>query len=406
MLATYRQLSRNTIALSMTIGLVLTTYFSWAPLLALHLRNLGANELQIGGVFSVYALARALPALLGGVLADRFGRKWVIILPGLFIIPLYFVAGFTTDWVVLAVTLTLSNVMGAIQWPSMQAMVSESDEARRAAAFSFMEIFVLAAAIIGPLAGSFLLAPLGIAGLILLDAVGLIPATLARIFFLSETHHIHQRASLDLRGWRQSAPRAVWWIILANGLFTLTLGLTFEGPFSALLANDVWRLNEQQIQWVNAVGAAAALVGVWIGGKSDLWGGKRVWMLAALGLALTLASWGLAPGWEIGIIFFVLARVFYETIFIVAETILAQYSTRATRSSMFGVMTTVGGITNAAGPTIGAWAAAASSLAAPFLLAALSQLASIGVLARIKGAPLVEPEQVVSEEFVAAQLLE
>ena len=48
MLKQYRQLSRNTIILSASVGLVLTAYFAWSPLVALHLRDLGASEFEVG----------------------------------------------------------------------------------------------------------------------------------------------------------------------------------------------------------------------------------------------------------------------------------------------------------------------------------------------------------------------
>jgi MFS family permease len=406
MFAQYRQVSRNTFILSMTVGLVLTAYFAWWPLLALHLRDLGANDLQLGVSFSIFTLAHALPALLGGVLADRFGRKWVFAGPGILLTPLYILAGLTSDWLVLTIILIFTNFLGALQWPAMQAFMSESDEAHRAAAFSLMEVFVLGAAIAGPLFGSFLLGSLGVSGLIILHAILLVPATWARIFLLQETHHASQRSPLKRAALRRMVTPAAFWIIAANALFWLTLGLSFEGPFSALLANDVWGLDEQQIQWLNSLGAGVALIGIWLGSRADTWGGRRVWILSALGFAIALVGWGFSPSWQFGLVFFLVAHIFYETIFIMSEVMLAQHSTRATRSSVFGLMTTVGGFSHAVGPTLGAWAASVTSLAAPFVLAAASQVASVFLIARITDAPEADSGEIMPEEFVAAQLLD
>lgn len=403
MLTQYRQLSRNTILLSASVGLVLTAYFAWSPLVALHLRDLGASEFQVGVAFSIFTLAHYLPAMLGGVLADRFGRKWVFTAPGILLVPLYFLGGLTRDWILLSVILTVSNFVGAMQWPAMQAFMSESDEAHRATAFSFMEIMVLGAAIVGPLISSALLPLLGVAGLIFAHGIVLVPATVARAVLLKETHHHSQGTTLDLRKWRTSFPGAIFWIVTANALFALALGLSFEGPFSALLANDVWHLAQVQIQWVNAAGAAVALIGVWLGGKADVWGGKRIWIFSAIGFAITLVGWGLSSRWEIGIVFFLTAHVFYETIFIVAETMLAQHSNKATRSSVFGLLTTAAGFSTAAGPTVGAWSAGLTSLAAPFIIAAVSMITSLGLLVRVTDAENKNGEEIIPEEFVAGQ---
>jgi MFS family permease len=103
-------------------------------------------------------------------------------------------------------------------------------------------------------------------------------------------------------------------------------------------------------------------------------------------------------------VFFLAAHAFYETIFIVAETLLAQHSTRATRSSVFGFQTTMAGFATAAGPTLGAWSAALTSLAAPFLLGAVSMIASLGLLTRVSDGTDAEPGEVIPEEFVATQV--
>lgn len=404
MLTSYRQLSRNTIVLSMTVGFVLTAFFAWSPLLALHLRDLGATDLQVGIAFSIFTLAHYLPAMLGGVLADRLGRKWVIIAPGLILAPLYLIGGMTRDWFVLTAVLSCTNFVGAMQWPAMQALMSESDEERRALAFSFMEIFVLGAAILGPLLSSFALPILGVAGLILAHGIVLLPATAARILVLRETHHHSQRGRVSGAQWRAAFPNTILWIVAANALFALALGLSFEGPFTALLANDVWRLNQVQIQYVNAAGAAVALLGVWLGGKADTWGGRRIWIYSAIAFAVTLAGWGLSPTWEIGLVFFLAAHIFYETIFIVAETMLAQHSTRATRSSVFGFQTTIAGFATAAGPTVGAWSASLWTLAAPFMIGAVSMLSSLGLLVRVTDGRDQQSGEILPEEFVATQV--
>ena len=36
-----------------------------------------------------------------------------------------------------------------------------------------------------------------------------------------------------------------------------------------------------------------ALIGVWLGGKADVWGGKRIWVFSAIAFAITLAGWGI-----------------------------------------------------------------------------------------------------------------
>lgn len=384
MLSQYRALSRNTITVSATVGLVLIAYFAWSPVLPLYLRKLGAGEVEIGVAFSIFTLANAAPALFGGILSDRVGRKWVITAPGVLVVPLYLFAGISRDWFLVAAALAATFFLGAIQYPAIQALISESDETQRASAFAMLEFFVLGAAIVGPLIGSFLLDNFGVNGLLLGHGFAVIPATLARARWLHETHHEIHRSQFELTRWRGAITPQGLWITAANALFMLALGLSVEGPFGTLLANDLWKLDDQQIEWVWAVGAAVALIGVWLGGKADQWGGRRIWVVSALGMAVGLIGWGLSAHWEIGIGFMFGAFIFYETIFIVAQTLLAHHTTPITRSFVFGFTTTVGGFATAAGPVLGAWLTSASSLAAPFLAAALACVVSIAFVSFVR----------------------
>lgn len=406
MFANYRQLSRNTYVLAASIGLVLSAYFMWAPLLGLYLRDLGASDVEVGLAFTIFALAHTLPAMVGGLLADRIGRKWVIIGPAFILTPFYILAGVTQDWLVLTALLTVTNIVGAMQWPAMQALLSESDEQRRATAFALIEIFVLGAAVVGPLVGSLLLPLVGVGGLFIVHGLALVPATFARARWIHETHQVQQRAKFELRNLRGAIPAAARWVIAANVLFALTLGLSLEGPYVSILANDQWGLGEQQIQWMNAIAALMALLGVWLGGKADQWGGRRIWIVSTFGLAISLIAFGMSASWQVGVLFFFTAHIFYETVFIVSETLLAHYSTPANRSFLFGFTQTVSGIANAMGPTVGAWLISFSRLAATFIAAAAASLLTLAPLSQVEEVQGKVEEGIVAEEFVAANIAE
>lgn len=406
MFANYRQLSQNTFVLAATIGLVLSAYFMWAPLLGLYLRDLGASEVEVGLAFTILALAHTLPAMLGGLMADRFGRKWVIIGPAFILIPFYVLAGVTRDWLVLTELLTVTNVVGAMQWPAMQALLSESDEERRATAFALIEIFVLGAAVVGPLVGSVLLPLVGVGGLFIVHGLVLVPATYARVRWIHETYRPHLKAKFKVADWRSAIPKAARWVIAANVLFALTLGLSLEGPYVSILANDQWGMGEQQIQWMNAIAALMALFGVWLGGKADQWGGRRIWTVSTFGLAISLTAFGLSSSWQVGALFFFTAHIFYETVFIVSETLLAHYSTPANRSFLFGFTQTVSGIANAMGPTVGAWLISFTRLAATFVAAAAASLLTLAPLSQVADVQGKVAEGIVAEEFVTANIAE
>ncbi len=386
MFSSYRRLSRNTFVLASSIGAVLLAYFAWNSLLPLHMRELGANDVEIGIAFSFFILVHNIPAVAGGMLADRVGRRWLILGPGFVLTPLYILAGLTTDWRILTVLLLGTNAAGAVQWPAMQAMISESDEETRATAFSLIEIFVLSASVAGPLLGAVLLPYTGVGGLIILHGIIMALATWVRWQQLEETHVAEPEQAPAWKERGAAITRPVVWIIAAYTLASLALGLSAGGPFMALMSHDVWGLTDQQIQQVMSFSSLAAFGGIWLGSRADRWGARRMWLIAAAGFALSLVGWGLAPNAWIGVWFVALNNLCFEAVFIISETVLAHYTARTTRSFVFGLLGTVGGLVEAAGPTVGTGLVNLWRLPATFLAGAV-----VGGASLIALVPLTEP---------------
>jgi len=88
-------LNRNVAVLSGTVFLFAAAWFSWYPILPLHLRHLGATDAQVGLAYTLMQLGYHGMQLLGGLLADRFGRKRVIVWPTFAYLPLYLLAAAT-----------------------------------------------------------------------------------------------------------------------------------------------------------------------------------------------------------------------------------------------------------------------------------------------------------------------
>jgi MFS family permease len=261
----------------------------------------------------------------------------------------------------------------------MQAMISESDEGTRATAFSLIEVFVLSAAVLGPLIGSVLLPFVGVDGLLILHGLSLVPATWVRARELKETRQVVPAHLRQPKQWRLALAPSVLWIIGAYMLASFALGLTAAGPFYAMMAHDVWGLADQQIQQVLSISSLAAFAGVWLGSHADRWGVRRVWVLATIGFAATLAGWGLSPTAGVGVIFMMFNTLFFETVYIAWETLLAHRTTAESRSLVFGLCGTLGGGMQATGPAVGTGLVRLTGLPATFLAGAL--VAAVGAVA-------------------------
>ncbi len=115
-------LNRNVVVLSGTVFLFAGAWFSWYPILPLHLRDLGATNAQVGLAYTLMQLGYQGMQLVGGLLADRFGRKRVIVWPTFAYLPLYLLAATTHNWGLLVTWLVVAATWGCTSrwrpWPA------------------------------------------------------------------------------------------------------------------------------------------------------------------------------------------------------------------------------------------------------------------------------------------------
>jgi len=372
-------LNRNLAVLSGTLFANLFARFMWYPLLPLHLRALGANEWEIGVSFTLIGIAQTLFAVFGGALADRYGRKTLIAAPTFLMGPLYAVAAITNNWAVVVAMLVGAFAIGALQWPAFSALIAESSEEERVArAYSFTESAVLIGAIAGPLTGAALLATFDIPAMILLNGGMLMVTAALRLWGLRES--THRAVGSALPKLRVAIDANVRWFIAAGACITVAFTISF-GPYFAILARDAWRNTEAEINLLYAAGNVAALLGIVLGRSSDRWGARRVLMLGALGYGIGAIAWGIAPTWQWGLVPLLIAFCFSEAMYIAEQTLQADITTRETRSSVIGVITTTTGFIGGLGPTLGAWLITLGGNPLPFVAAgALGLLAIAAVL--------------------------
>lgn len=392
-------LNRNLAVICVTILANLFVRYLWYALLPLYLRTLGASDWEIGISFTAIGLAHTVFAIFGGALADRFGRRVLIAVPSIAMGPLYFVAGLTHSWVIVVAMLTGIEIFNAVQWPAMSAFITEaSDEDRVARSFSFSETAVLVGLTLGPIAGAALLSSLDISTMILLSGVAMISTGLLRAWGLRDSPR--RVAGSALPQLRTAIDANVRWFIALGACVSISFAICF-GPYFAILARDAWHNSEAEINLLWAVGSVASLVGILFGRLSDRWGGRRVFVLSALGFGTSTIAWGIAPSWQWGLIPLLIAFAFSEAMFIAQQTIQAEITSPETRSSVIGVIVTTTGLLGGMGPTIGAWLITLGGNALPFIMAgALGLLATpalIPIRKKVERAPQVVASSVQAE---------
>lgn len=368
-------LDRNLSIVSATIFANLFARYTYYALLPLHLRSLGANELQVGIVFTALTLARSLFGIVGGALGDRIGHKTMIVLATFAMGPFFVLAGLGTDWLTVAAMLIMVEMCGAFQWPSLNAFIIESSDANRVArSFSFTESAVLLGLIIGPLAGAALIGVFNIPLLMIFNGIVLMLNGITRAVGLRESTVRRTRSTMPKL--RAAIDVNVTWYIVAGILVVAAFGMVY-GPFFAILARDAWQNHDAEINLLWSIGSFASLGGILLGRLSDHWGGRRVFIISAIGFGLSTVLWGLAPTWEWGLVPLMLSFMFSEAMFMAQQTIQAAITSPETRASVIGVIITTTGLVGGLGPAFGAWLVTLGGNPLPFIAAGVMGLLTV-----------------------------
>jgi predicted MFS family arabinose efflux permease len=359
-------LQRNVMVISLTLFAVLAAYFSWYLLLPLYLRQLGASNFQVGLSYALWTISWAAMQLAGGFLADKVGRKPMIVLPTFVAVLLYYLVGISRSWQTLVVFLVLVNSCSAIQWPAFLSMLAESvPNHRQGAAFSLMELFVVLGITVGPAVGAALLPQIGLPALMMITALVAFPCAVIRAIFLRET-----KARVPTEGGR----RAPWLLQRRHGtflvaaiFFALALTLTVYGPFIALYAKDIISLGESQINLMFALGGLAAVSLSLLGGKIiDRAGSQRVLMFCLLAFPLVLITWTLTRSFLWSSSIYVMSYLFFHAANISYQIQLTSIGPPTHRGSMVGIFGSISGMISAAGPLLGSFLASRAGAAMPF----------------------------------------
>jgi MFS family permease len=378
------------VLLSTTL-LMVGTRFLWYRLLPLYLRRLGANEAQVGTVFTVVLLLGPLQ-LVGGYISDRWGRRYAIAIPSLLLVPALIIGALAEHWAWLAAMTWWVAVVSSIQQPGFQALLAESaTDEERGRVFGLFYMILALAQMAGPAVGAVLLPVLAVSGLIGLNAIGALVSGSARLFFLREGQFaVSASAPIPTNTTSLLGEYPIRRLIVINSLFLLLLSLTRDGPFVALHAADTLGLGEQAINILFAIGGAGAVLAALLGGGlSDRLGGRQVGAIALIIHTGLLVLWG-ELGWVnwAGYALFGLSWIAVQIGIVGYSAWLSAYAPAVIRGRVLGLVGAVASLISATGPQIGTWLRNSTFLlpnsagwatrlqsSTPFMLALLTALA-------------------------------
>lgn len=279
--------NRNILAISMTTSLWSLVQQGWSPFWPKYmLDNLGATVTIIGLITAITTAERLLFQLPGGILADRYGRKRIIVYGTLIrtLSPLIYFLAPSWEWIIPA---ALINGMASLYMPAFSAIVADSlPEKRRGAGYGAYSTITNIPNMVGPLIGGLAIEAYGYefgvkVFLGLQVVVGLI-MTVVRHMILHETiegRHRDSKAPLVPTGKMfKEFPDTIKVMIVVAIIGSFSSRLVFD--LINLYALEVLLLSPAQLGLINtAVGAVATALALPGGMLSDRYGRKNNIML-------------------------------------------------------------------------------------------------------------------------------
>jgi MFS family permease len=370
---------------------MLTARLTWDRLLPTYYGDLGATDQQIGTAFSLFAAIMALFQFVGGLLADRVGRKPVAVLPILGLVGIFFWMAAVGSWQQLIVAHMAFATLASIQSPGFSALLAESVPAKeRGRAFGIVSTGGRVARAAGPALGAVLLAFAPLPTLLRWTAVVAIGVTVVRLFLLRETMEAPSSPRPAHLRMDRSQRRFALRFLAIGGLFAAFTNLLFSGPFLTLHADQALALSDSQINSLfalgNLAGIGAALGGRWLADQL----GRRPSMIIGVALqAAGILAWSVLPPGLPATACFVVATAGGPVAHVAYNAILTGVIEGRRRGAFLGLMGTLSGLIGSPTSRIAAelralWGTTAPFWAALILAAILALALSIEGLRRRK----------------------
>ena len=267
------------------------------PYESLYLEALGATALTIGLVGALGTVALFISRLVGGPLADKYGRRDLIVTMTFGVAVSYVFYALAPDWRLVAVGVLMANLC-LIYQPALQAITADSiPPEKRGLGYALANVLPGAVALLSPFVARYLITKHGfVEGMrkaYWLAVAGCLAAALVRAFFLKETLDVREKADLrkvmaDIRRSASEMVRALRGMPGELKVFTVILLVSiFEEPmfhmFMSLYAVHVVGISRADWALLSIVWSAVPLaVGIPLGKAVDIIGRKRALVISYL----------------------------------------------------------------------------------------------------------------------------
>lgn len=311
---------KNMIVCCITVFIVSSGMSQMAPMLPLYIEQLGVHDSGdvarwSGIVFGANFISLAIFSPIWGKLADKYGRKPMVLRASLWLAIIMVCMGFVQNVYQLAGLRVCQGAMAGFQTASITLVAMQTPRERAGWALGMIYTAQVGGGLLGPFIGGALSVVVGFRGMFITIGALCFIAFLASLIFVKEEKVTEQaETTLTLRAVWKKLPDPQTTLCLLASTFVLQLALMSIQPIitvyiKTLSIEDVSVANVAFVAGAvfSATGLASVLASSPLGRLSDRIGPQRVLPMALLVAgALFIPQAFVRDAWELGILRFLL----------------------------------------------------------------------------------------------------
>ena len=379
--------SRNVMVLTITQTLFMFTAFLWWPYWSLFILELGATKELVGILQMIETVTQLVCQLPGGILADRFGRRKLIVYGSIFRVASPIIYILSTSWTHIAPGLFIGS-FAMLGLPAMNALMAESlPMVSRGAGLSAYRAVTWMPMIITGLLGGVIMDTYGVVqGVKLCVSATLIVSIFSVILrwrFLTET--LDMTRNKENEGKKEASnedgilqqlrtlPREIWILTVVAALsgFAIRLVMSFMVVYAVEvvgLTNTQWGLIGTAVSLISTVlTIPSGILADRIGRKPCITVSRILSPISTLGFTFSANFWHLLSVRVVGGV----AQGFGGTVWglmggPVWQALVADVTPPDRRGKMIGIIGTISGIVSTPASWVGGYMYDNISPALPF----------------------------------------
>ncbi|MHA2287804.1 MAG: MDR family MFS transporter [Promethearchaeota archaeon] len=297
--STYKEYPKEFKVLVMATFIDRLGAFILFPFYSLYITShFGVGMVEVGILISIFSIGNIIGGTLGGALADKYGRRAMILL-GLVVSGISNVLmGLINDLYLFYIVGSISGLVGNFGGPARQAMIADIlPKEKRAEGFGILRVALNLSAVVGPLLGGFV-ATQSYLLLFIIDAVSSAITAIIVYLVIPETkpqkldHEPEETIVQTLKGYKEVLKDWVFVLFLLTSAIIVLVYMQMNSTLSVFL-RDVHGFPEQGFGWLLSMNAIMVVfLQFWISKRISKYPPMKVMAFGALFLMVGFSMYG------------------------------------------------------------------------------------------------------------------